>query len=146
MDRRKAIFFLLQSIILSRSLPINLAMMCTVVRAKREENVCDMFNMLIYIVYTYTYTLLVRAKRGEKLYCTICSMLIYIIYTYKYTHLVRAKRGEKIKLYYVYYTTLYCAHIALHLFSSARSAEIKRIVLDTACSILYKYNLYYIYI
>ena len=64
------------------------------------------------------------ARSAEKiLYCTInmiCSISIYIIYTYNYTHLVRAKRGENMKLYYVYYTTLYCVHISLHLFSSAR--------------------------
>ena len=56
-------------------------------------------------------------------------MLIYIIYTDKYTYLVRAKRGEKITLSYVYYTTLYFVNISLNLFSSARSAEKKSIVL-----------------
>ena len=55
----------------------------------------------------------------------ICNISIYIIYTYNYTHLVRAKRGENMKLYYVYHTTSYCIHISLHLFSSAQSAEIK---------------------
>ena len=80
------------------------------------------------------------ARSAEKiLYCTInmiCSISIYIIYTYNYTHLVRAKRGENMKLYYVYYTTLYCVHISLHLFSSAQSAEIKCIVLRTTYSVL----------
>ena len=59
-------------------------------------------------------------------------MLISIVYTYTYTLLVRAKRGEKFILYYVYYTTLYCVHISLNLFSSARSAEKKCVVLRTS--------------
>ena len=66
----------------------------------------------------------------------ICSISIYIIYTYNYTHLVRAKRGENMKLYYVYHTTSYCVHISIHLFSSAQSAEIKCIVLRTTYNVL----------
>ena len=66
----------------------------------------------------------------------ICSISIYIIYTYNYTHLIRAKRGENMKLYYVYHTTSYCVHISLHLFSSAQSAEIKCYVLRTTYNIL----------
>ena len=65
-------------------------------------------------------------------------MLIYIIYTDKYTYLVRAKRGEKFTLSYVYYTTLYFVNISLNLFSSARSAEKKRVVLRTST----KHNFY----
>ena len=66
----------------------------------------------------------------------ICSISIYISYTYNYTHLIRAKRGENMKLYYVYHTTSYCVHISLHLFSSAQSAEIKCYVLRTTYRIL----------
>ena len=70
------------------------------------------------------------------------SMWIYSIYTYKYTYLVRAKRGEKFILYYVYYTTLYCVHISLNLFSSARSAEknvLYCVPVQNIISIVYKY-------
>ena len=43
------------------------------------------------------------------------NMLIYIVYTSTYTLLVRAKRGEKFILYYVYYTTLHFGnHITKH--------------------------------
>ena len=58
-------------------------------------------------------------------------MSIYIIYTDKYTYVARAKRREKIMLCHVYYNTLYFVNISLNLFSSARSAEKKYIVLRT---------------
>ena len=112
---------------------------------------------MLYVWYVnldciYIHTPFSSARSAEKiLYCTInmiCNISIYIIYTYNYTHLVRAKRGENMKLYYVYYTTLYCVHISRHLFSSAQSAEIKCTVLRTTHSVLihvvYYNNMIYI--
>ena len=95
-----------------------------------------MFDMLIQIVYPYTYIILVRAKRGEKF---VLYDLQYFNLYYLYIQIHPSRRREarrKIKLYYVYYTTLYCVHISLHLFSSAQSAEIKCIVLRTTYNVL----------
>ena len=130
MDPCQAIFFRLKSIISSRSPHIKLAMMWTVIRSKRREKnhvVCLICSFRLHI---HTYTILVRAKRGEnfvRLTWFVVFQSILSIHT-NYTHLVRAKRGENMKLYYVYYTILYyffilCTHITTPLLFRAERRD-----------------------
>ena len=42
-------------------------------------------SISIYIIYTYNYTHLIRAKRGEILHCITYTILLHIVYTYHYT-------------------------------------------------------------
>ena len=62
----------------------------------------DVCSMLICIIYTYKYTHLVRAKRGEAIYNVLCIMYYFILCTHiTKPLLLRAERGEKNLLYYV---------------------------------------------
>ena len=130
MDPCQAIFFRLKSIISSRSPHIKLAMMWTVIRSKRREKnhvVCLICSFRLHI---HTYTILVRAKRGENFVRLTWFVIFQSIFLFLSIHTITpissARSAEKIWnciTYTILYYFILCTHITTPLLFRAERRD-----------------------